>query len=122
MLPPLSLCLHMHTKGATGFGSAILHSLVWIIFTSAGIDGGTLLQSVVVECIYGVVLSVPLLFLMDAFRSDCCGETSGRPCMGSPCGCMGERQHGAWMIDMEHGRMGELRGSAGRQMASLAVI
>ena len=62
-------------QGATGFGSAILHSLVWICFTSAGVNGGTLLQSVVVECIYGVVLAVPLLFLMDAFR--CEGEGRG---------------------------------------------
>ena len=59
----------VHLQGATGFGSAILQSLVWVCFTSAGVDGGSLQQSVVIECINGVVLAAPLLFLVDGFRT-----------------------------------------------------
>jgi len=56
-------------QGATGFGSAILHSLVWVVFSSAGVDGGSLPLSVTVECVCSVALAVPLLFLVDAFRT-----------------------------------------------------
>ncbi|PNH12309.1 hypothetical protein TSOC_000796 [Tetrabaena socialis] len=55
--------------GLTGFGSAIINLLVWVVATSIGVDGGTLTQAVVAECMSCVVCAVPLLVMTSAHRT-----------------------------------------------------
>lgn len=50
----------------TGFGSAILNLCVWVAATCAGIDGGTLQQAVLSECVSSEACALPLLCLTRA--------------------------------------------------------
>ncbi len=56
-------------QGISGFGSAIVSLLVWVAFTSLGVDAGSLQLSIVNEAITSTVASLPLLYLTDAFRT-----------------------------------------------------
>jgi hypothetical protein len=97
-LPPfckLHACttmLSMHrSQGVSGFGSAILHILVWVICTSAGVDAGSLQLAVVVECINSVVSAIPLLLLARALTNTnwpllfSMTIATVRPCMDTYC-------------------------------------
>ncbi len=56
-------------QGLSGFGSAIIHTLIWVICTSAGANGGPLQLSVSVDCVTSFIMSFFLLFSTDACRN-----------------------------------------------------
>ncbi|GAX77227.1 hypothetical protein CEUSTIGMA_g4673.t1 [Chlamydomonas eustigma] len=60
-------------RGVSGFGSAIMHVLVWIVFSTAGVDSGSLQLSVTVDCVNSFVVAIPLLIMTSAFKT---GETA----------------------------------------------